>query len=529
MKKELFAIGFLFVFTNPANCAYLPWPMLMGNPQRTGLFVAQNGERGTMDSAWVKWKNDTFPCISSSPAIGDVDTDAIVEVVVGGEDGVLYAINGGDGQIKWSKSLGSASTYTSGPAIGDIDGDSAIEILIGDRNGILYAVKGDGSAIKWSRKVGNELSSSPVIGDVDGDTNTVEVVVNTIDSTKCFVGATGTAIWTSHTGETGGTNVYSSPAIGNVDGISGAEVIIASNDETVYALNGLTGATVWRCSTEYCGVSGTPSWLIFVPTLGDIDLDGIVEVVVHHSSSIYVINGQSGALILEKNYGVLAGIGVNEGVSIGNVANDNRLEIIMRNNGIRALDEAMGTENWNYAFPTSQTIGSIPILADVDGDSKLEVIDANHVGWFACVNGEDGTLKWELHVMNNDIHPTHGIGDIDGDGCMEIVGIGNDGPVYAIESNCPTPVEEKTTNIKTVDLNVIYQNNKPVMLLNLNQLSNVSLKIYDVAGNLKQFVYEGSLGKGSYSFTTTIPKNGIYFVRADINGKALTKKIVLVK
>ncbi len=77
----------------------------------------------------------------------------------------------------------------SSPALGDIDGDGDLEIIVGglDNTEILYGFHHDGSVIQNFPVLLNHpgssfnINSSPVICDIDGDTTTVEIVVKVND------------------------------------------------------------------------------------------------------------------------------------------------------------------------------------------------------------------------------------------------------------------------------------------------------------------------------------------------------------
>lgn len=530
--KLLKCVFLIFLSASPIYSAYLPWPMFMNNPQRTGLFTPTNAERGTMDSARLFWMNGSISSLTS-PAIGNIDTDDDIEIVVGGTDGKVYALKGADGSVKWSYNLGS-STYSSSPAIGDIDGDSAIEIVIGTQSGIVYSVKGDGSGIDWSTNINNELSSAPVIGNVDNDTNTIEVVVSYVDSTKCLKGSDGTLVWGAQTGAAGGMYIYSSPAIGNIDSnLTTTEVVVASNDSKVHALNGIDGTQIWEQITEPATVGSIPPQLLFTPTIKDIDNDGIIEVIVHHTYGIYSLVGLTGAQKWKNSgsgYGiVLTGIAVNEATAVGDIDGDSLSEVIIRFDAIRALEPITGSQAWNYVFSGEHTVGSNSIIADVDGDNKLEVIGVNHAGVVACLEGETGIEKWKWNQIGKDVHSTQAIGDIDGDGCIEIVGVSNYGPVYALRAECPQAIEE--IRIIPQTFKVLQEKNKLTIIFNLLKNSNISINIFDLSGREKQKFILENLSTGQYKqiINTNNLDNGIYFIKLSIEGKTLSKKIVIIK
>jgi hypothetical protein len=130
--------------------------------------------------------------IKSTPAIGDLDNDGTKEIVVisydDTNDDSLYVFNAA-GILKPGFPLGVRYARLSSPALGDIDDDGDLEIVVGGLDGteILYAFHHDGSVVQNFPVLLNHpgssfnVNSSPVICDIDGDTTTVEVVVKAND------------------------------------------------------------------------------------------------------------------------------------------------------------------------------------------------------------------------------------------------------------------------------------------------------------------------------------------------------------
>ena len=78
--------------------------------------------KGLKDSATVSqfWNYTTGGDVISSPALGDLDGDGKLEVLIGSSDSKIYALNGEDGTQVWNYPTGGA-IYSS-PALGDITG-----------------------------------------------------------------------------------------------------------------------------------------------------------------------------------------------------------------------------------------------------------------------------------------------------------------------------------------------------------------------------------------------------------------------
>jgi outer membrane protein assembly factor BamB len=80
--------------------------------------------------------------------------------------------------------------------------------------------------------------------------------------------------------------VFSSPSLGDIDNDGKLEVVVGSRDGKVYALNGEDGSLLWSYKTG--------DWVASSPSLGDIDNDGKLEVVVgSHHNKIYAISTDS--------------------------------------------------------------------------------------------------------------------------------------------------------------------------------------------------------------------------------------------
>ncbi|MHA1828652.1 MAG: FG-GAP-like repeat-containing protein, partial [Candidatus Heimdallarchaeaceae archaeon] len=347
-----------------------------------GYLYALNGEDGTL--VWSYKTNALM--IFSSPALGDIDGDDKLEVVIGIdlpielEDDNLYALNAEDGTLLWSRKTNdtfSSSIFFSSPALGDIDSDGKLEVIVGvssswDRH--IYAFNGEDGTLLWSRITGDGVDSSPALGDIDGD-GKLEVVVGCMDNhVYALNGEDGTLLWRKQAGR----EIRSSPALGDIDGDGKLEVVIGSRDNNLYALNGEDGTRLWLYKTE--------DYIDSSPALGDIDNDGKLEVIVGNwDGYLYALNAEDGTLL------------------------------------------------WSYK--ANSIIFSSPALGDIDGDSKLEVVVGCDDGYLYTLNGEDGTLLY-LYDAGAE-YPIPGVlsspalGDIDRDGKLEVVVGSEDDNVYA--------------------------------------------------------------------------------------------------
>ena len=83
-------------------------------------------------------------------------------------------------------------------------------------------------------------------------------------------------------------------------------------------------------------------------------------------------------------------------------------------------------------------IDSPPAVADVDNDNKPEVILGALYGYVFCLNGEDGSICWQINLGTNSyIQAEPNILDLDNDGQLDIViaQYAGDCRIYALKGN----------------------------------------------------------------------------------------------
>jgi hypothetical protein len=123
--------------------------------------------------------------VDSSPAVGDIDMDDELEVVVGtgqvnnasrmARARWVYAFEASGLPVAgWPRAT--AGYVFSSPSLADVDGNGTLEIFVGDSEGYLYGWRHDGTSLPgWPvvpiNQNGNpqKLGASPVVGDFDGD------------------------------------------------------------------------------------------------------------------------------------------------------------------------------------------------------------------------------------------------------------------------------------------------------------------------------------------------------------------------
>ena len=378
----------------------------------------------------------------SSPAVGALFGDSVPYVIVGyggigrSCDGGVAAFRGTDGTRTWLFSLKRFSkkqkfwafSYSvfSSPVLGDTDGDGKLEIGFGafDRN--VYLLNADGS-VRWYYNAADTIWSSGAFANIDSDPD-LEFIIGTDISANSKIDPPTTNggyvyafktkarrpskisfrqsdayVWQTSFDQV----IYSSPIVADVLPDSpGEEVIVGSGCFFPQGNANKTGKwlKVLRASDgKVMQTLPTSACLSSSAAVGDIDNDGILEVVA-------TVNGHR------------------------SVGGDGLSHLI-------AWKASEPTPLWDitpFGRGRNDPYGGnfqSPTIADVDGNGSLEVVVSNSsvVGIFQGSDGSALTCQEsscdDLSVLaaGGALKNSPAIGDLNGDGALEIVAAGSYG------------------------------------------------------------------------------------------------------
>ncbi len=408
--------GFQTTCVPPSDWANGSWQMFNGTQRHTG----RQAMRGNLSTGrYIKWTYSTTNWIFSSPAIGDINNDGQIEVVVGSKDYNVYALQGSDGTLLWS--FLTSYPVRSSPAIGDINNDGNIEVVVSNDSGKVYALRGTDGSLLWSYTTGDWVWSSPAIGDINND-GQIEVIIGSGDyKVYALRGTDGSLLWSYITGY----YVNSSPVIGDINNDGQIEVVVGANDGKVYALRGTNGSLIWSYTTGFPVYSS--------PAIGDINNDGNIEVVVG-SADIYALRGTDGSFI----WSYTTASAVYSSPAIGDINNDGNIEVVVGSydNSLYILRGTNGSLVWqvSVADGDKQYLTPLNIIADVDPTPGLEIVQ-NVMHSSCCgvtVVSASGSILWSWNLWYS--HRSVSVGDVDGDGCVEIVTVGKSSKISVIDA-----------------------------------------------------------------------------------------------
>jgi hypothetical protein len=373
---------------------------------------------------------------TTSVATGDMDGDGDLDLVVGNGDLSISAgrqnavyLNDGEGDFDWAgavREFGTGSDLTTVVAVGDMDGDGDLDIVVGNENweqNVVYL--NDGSAgfpVTRTFGTGSDLTTAVAVGDLDGDGDLDIASGNWFGDMVYLNDGVGNFDWLG-AARSLSTLGGESMALGDMDGDGDLDIVVGKSGQNIVHLNDGTASFVDLCSFG-TGVDATTSVAV-----GDVDGDGSLDIVAGDYSEQNVVYRNDGA----ANFSVLTGFGsvtwsITEGVMVGDVDGDGDLDIAVGNTGVdnvlclNGLNNGLGTSFTCEAFGTGEDTTFGVALGDVDSDGDLDIVTGNKGQNAVYVN--DGGGRFPPYAPY--YRPWPGgervvVGDMDGDGALDLV------------------------------------------------------------------------------------------------------------
>lgn len=361
---------------------------------------------------------DFGPVRNTSIAAFDIDSDGKDEIFIGtskaldaqGREirpGGLIVLED-DGTVKWTKTFDAikgpdsrtgltynTTSVTTQAVFSDVNGDNKIDIVIG---------VGADNAL--------EFGTPGQPGDKGGlyalDANGNELWFN---QTKDVFGS---ALGEASDGPDGRSEgVYGAPRVFDIDADGKREVLYTSWDHRLYVVDGATGAL--ELEFDLHDTAST------TPAVADLDGDGLFEIIVPSDITNNLAAGidrTGGILVALSNYGLpnidgwddqifsttsadFRGKFIDQALwssaKIADIDNDGQLEIIHGTANFFKDDRGQFIKIWNEDGTEQATLATngqtlaAPLLADLDGDGRDEIIATTINGWVHAWRA-DGTV-----------------------------------------------------------------------------------------------------------------------------------------
>lgn len=522
---------------------------------------------------------------ASSVALGDIDGDGDLEILVG-DDGI-YAwhhdgteVRDGDGNaVTWGALTASTSVVAAALALGDLDpGTPGLEIVAAHwADNLVYAYDHAGNVLPgWPRQPSNGGAAgywgTPTVADLDGD-GSPEVLAISKDGRLYGWRANGTPLAGSD-GSFGvvGAFTRTSPTVVNLDGDPQLEIVVAGSDgfARAYEMNGSVFSLgifgYWPVNLGAASLSS--------PAVGEIDGNPATAEIVFTSENdrVHVLSVYGYPLPGWPKTAPMDSPSFGPSPAVGDLNGDGRDEIVVvSNKNPSALSTLIVYDGASGAILLQRLLGNIsessPILADADGDGSIDVIVGGESGIVNAWNLAGAQLDGFPLTTGDFVRSTPTFADVDGDGDAELVLAGWNRNVYVwdlqaafVVSRAPWPTfcqnagrtgnpwRHLATDTRGDGLTAVpavfrlYANvpnpfNPSTRIrLDVPVLGWARLAVFDARGRLVRELYRGELATGRHHFAWdgrdarggAVP-SGVYWYRAETGAWLAAHKMVLVR
>ena len=373
------------------------------------------------------------------PVFADVDGDGDRDLVVGLGNGSLkyYRKNSKDAPTLLTEMTGTENPFKninvrnySAPTFADINGDGDLDLVMGGIEGTLkyFLNESTTESVIFTEKTSTENPfnnidiggySVPTFADVDGD-NDLDLVVGERGGTlKYFLNesTSSTITFTEKTGSTDnpfdGIDVgyYSTLTFAYIDGDNKIDLVVGETRGTLkYFLNESTTSTI--TFTEKTSSTDNPFYGLDIggaskPSFDDFDGDGKLDLVLGRSGgnlAFYLNESTTSSIIftsktISKNPFGGFDAGYYAVPTIADIDGDSDLDLVVgesegnlkyllnesTENTVSFTEKTGNTDNPFNVFDVGKN--SVPTFADVDGDNDLDLV----------VGESEGTLKYFLN------------------------------------------------------------------------------------------------------------------------------------
>jgi outer membrane protein assembly factor BamB len=359
------------------------------------------------------WRRNLGAAITASPTVSDINQDGDDEIIIGTEDGILYALRMCDGMELWRVRCGTSIRATA--AVCDVDGDGASEVIVSGYGAWMFCLAGTTGVEKWRKYLPKHefyraskcgVVSSPLIADVDLD-GELEIVTGTRSRRVfCLSAATGRMKWFRELRY----DPDSTPSFAIVDDVptvfvGGGEHTCGLGDNALLALRGSDGAVMWRAHV-HGGLDSSP-------IIADIDGDGCLEVIESSlaDASCYAFSAQSGAIRWQYKFGPT-------------------------DDCVHDVNNICRSTTTDHYFTERAVCRSYttPLIADLDADGRIEVVVGSNNGCLAILDGATGSVRY-AEETGGMIRGSPILADLNDDGRLElIVASGKELRIYRTEA-----------------------------------------------------------------------------------------------
>ncbi len=346
-------------------------------------------------------------------------------VIIGG--GVLFFKNNLQSNVKEPLQLNKLwevindNEILSTPALGDINGDKVLDVILADVKGNIFALDGKTGKELFHFQAEGGFQAPLAIGDLNRD-GIADVILGSDIGKVMSIDGVGRRLWRTEESLSLG-QIVNRPTLSdlNKDGIP--DVIVGTTEAGLVALNGKQGWKIWDTKDF------TKGFVITAPIAIEINGDGVPDIIYATNEGwIYVVDGKKGWNIWRKK---LEAIGYSS-LAYFEVNGIKAVIIVTKDNGIYALNVNNGKILWHS--PIKDAFISSPVLEDINKDKVSDIIVISKNGIVYAIDGATGDIIWTNNDVGDQVYTTPALYDFSGDKIKDIVYITGSGEIQVIDA-----------------------------------------------------------------------------------------------
>lgn len=378
-SKEIFIITFVLIVTSCSSSS-------------------TDSTNNTNTTAAVLNFSDEIVVKNSSTApreilLGDVDKDGDLDIVAiyQGRANMVYINNNifTSGGSFTAEAIDPANALTNQPLsgdLGDIDGDMFIDLVAATQGGPNYAYINDRSGGFSSRiiiQADSDITRTVKLADLDKN-NTLDLYAGNADVNKVYI---NDGLGSFSPGADIGVNLDDTWALQFADfNMSGSDDMLAGNPVGTLCLhvNNGAGALSTCNSVALPGESGRNI------AIGDVDGDSDTDIIFENnanSSQLYLNDG-TGLFVYTST--ITSGTGFISAAALGDLDGDNDIDYIAGTTGMPIgsgiqfphihLNDGLGSFDVGVQFSSNGDDTTSIALGDIDGDGDLDIVMGKSTG-----------------------------------------------------------------------------------------------------------------------------------------------------